>query len=76
MSLEEARAFVAHVQATTNRWPGIYSGHYLKELLGTGIDPILTNCWLWISQYGPTPGDPSGLESLDDMAVHFRCPWT
>lgn len=58
MSLEEARAFVAHVQATTNRWPGIYSGHYLKELLGTGIDPILTNCWLWISQYGPTPVIP------------------
>jgi lysozyme len=54
MTLEEARAFVTHVQLVTGRWPGLYSGHYLKELLGTGSDPVLTNCWLWISQYGPT----------------------
>ncbi len=54
MTLEEARAFVTHVQTVTNRWPGLYSGHYLKELLGAGSDPVLVNCWLWISQYGPT----------------------
>jgi len=58
MTMEEARAFVTHVQAVNARWPGLYSGHYLKELLGTSSDPVLTNCWLWISQYGPTPVIP------------------
>ena len=54
MTLEEARAFVTHVKAATGRWPGLYSGHYLKELLGTANDPVLTKCWLWLAQYGPT----------------------
>jgi lysozyme len=54
MTMEEARAFVTHVQASNLQWPGLYSGHYLKELLGASTDSVLTNCWLWISQYGPT----------------------
>jgi lysozyme len=54
MTLEEARAFVTHVQQSTGRWPGLYSGHYLKDLLGTAEDEVLANCWLWLSQYGPT----------------------
>jgi lysozyme len=58
MTLEEARAFVTHVQEVTGRWPGFYSGHYIKELLGTSTDPVLANCWLWLSQYGPTPVVP------------------
>jgi lysozyme len=58
MTLEEARAFVTHVQQETGRWPGLYSGHYIKELLGTSSDPVLANCWLWLSQYGPTPVVP------------------
>jgi lysozyme len=59
MTLEEARAFVTHIQAVTGTWPGLYAGHYLKELLGTNRDPVLTNCWLWLSQYGPTPVVPA-----------------
>ena len=59
MSLEEARAFVTHVQVATGRWPGLYAGHYLKDLLGTSGDPVLTQCWLWLSQYGPTPVIPA-----------------
>lgn len=58
MTLEEARAFVIHVREALGRWPGFYSGHYVKELLGTQVDPVLTNCWLWLSQYGPTPVVP------------------
>ncbi len=58
MALEEARAFVTHVQDATGRWPGLYAGHYLKELLGTASDPVLANCWFWLSQYGPTPVVP------------------
>jgi len=58
MTMEEARAFVTHVQAVTGRWPGLYAGAYLKELLGVAKDPVLVNCWFWLSQYGPTPVVP------------------
>lgn len=58
MTLEEARAFVTHIQQVTGRWPGLYAGHYLKQLLGTSADPVLANCWFWLSQYGPTPVVP------------------
>jgi len=54
MTMEEARAFVTHVHDVTGRWPGLYSGHYIKDLLGTGQDAVLANCWFWLSQYGPT----------------------
>ena len=59
MTLDEARAFVTHVREATGRWPGLYAGHYLKELLGCSPDPVLSSCWLWISQYGPTPVIPA-----------------
>jgi len=58
MNLEEARAFVTHVKEATGRAPGLYAGHYLKELIGTNKDPVLGECWLWLSQYGPTPVVP------------------
>jgi lysozyme len=58
MTLEEARAFVTHIHSVTGRWPGLYSGHYIKNLLGVKKDPILANCWLWLAQYGPTPVVP------------------
>jgi lysozyme len=58
MNLGEARAFLTHVNSVTGRWPGLYAGHYLKDLLGTGKDPILANCWCWLAQYGPTPVVP------------------
>jgi hypothetical protein len=51
---DEARAFNTHVFQQTGRWPGLYAGHYLKELLGTHSDTVLANSWLWIAQYGPT----------------------
>jgi GH25 family lysozyme M1 (1,4-beta-N-acetylmuramidase) len=58
MSLEEARAFVTHVREVTGRSVGFYSGHYIKQLLGTGHDPVLAQCWFWLAQYGPTPVVP------------------
>jgi lysozyme len=63
MSLDEARAFVTHIQSTTGRWPGLYAGAYLKELLGVHHDPILGNCWFWLSQYGPTAVVPPNWKS-------------
>ena len=54
LTLEEARAFVTRIHEVTGRWPGFYSGHYIKQVLGTNHDPILANCWFWLAQYGPT----------------------
>jgi lysozyme len=59
MTLEEARAFVTHVNDVTGRFPGLYSGHYIKDLLGTNKDAVLANCWFWLSQYGPTAVVPA-----------------
>jgi lysozyme len=59
MSLEEARAFNTHVQSQTGKWPGLYAGHYLKELLGSAKDSVLANSWLWLAQYGPTAVVPA-----------------
>jgi lysozyme len=58
MDLEEARAFVTHIQDATGRFPGLYSGHYIKSLLGNDTDAVLTECWFWLAQYGPTPVVP------------------
>jgi lysozyme len=54
MTLEEARAFVTHIENETGRWPGFYSGHTIKKALGTTVDPVLKKCWFWLAQYGPT----------------------
>lgn len=59
MSLVEARAFVTHIKEVTGVWPGFYCGHFFKELIGTGVDSVIANCWLWLAQYGPTPVVPS-----------------
>ena len=59
MTLEEARAFVTHVQEELGRFPLLYSGHTIKEALGHRIDPVLKNCALWLAQYGPTPVVPT-----------------
>ena len=58
MSLADARAFVTQVNQVTGRFPGFYSGSYVKQLLGNGKDPVLAQCWLWLPQYGPTPVVP------------------
>jgi len=63
MTLEEARAFVTHIREKTGRFPGFYSGHYIKQLLGTDSDTILSQCWFWLAQYGPTPVVPPNWQS-------------
>ncbi len=59
MTLAQARAFVSHVHARTGQWPGLYSGHYLRELLGDDHDEVLAHCWLWLARYGPQPVVPA-----------------
>lgn len=51
MSLEQAQQFVQIIQEQTGRWPGLYSGNYIKSLLGNNHDAILANCWFWLAQY-------------------------
>lgn len=58
MTLEQAEQFVTRVQSATGRWPGLYGGSYLKELLGNNQNETLANCWFWLSEYGPTPRVP------------------
>lgn len=60
MSLLDAEHFVHHVHALTGRYPGLYSGHTIKEaLVRAGItapaQTELSKCWLWIAQYGAAP---------------------
>jgi len=59
MTLEEARVFVTHLREKTGRWPGLYSGHYIKELLQSHSDSVLAKCWFWLAQYGTTPVVPA-----------------
>jgi lysozyme len=63
MPLEEARAFVTHIEQETGAFPGLYSGHYIKRLLGTNEDPVLANCWFWLAQYGPTAVVPANWDT-------------
>lgn len=59
MSLSEAHAFVTHIKERTGRFPGFYSGHYIKELLESRSDSVLAQCWFWLAQYGPTAVVPA-----------------
>lgn len=51
MSLAQAEEFVTQIFNRTGRWPGIYCGYYLKELLAGVSATPLTNCWLWYAEY-------------------------
>ncbi len=63
MSIEAAQAFVACCYAITKRYPVLYAGDYLREILGTviaqGTPPVpalgvLANCPLWLADYRTT----------------------
>lgn len=64
MTLDGARAFVNRINDQVGRFPGLYGGAYLKQLLGNNQDPVLAQCWLWLSQYGPTPVVPANWQSF------------
>jgi lysozyme len=56
MTFTQAREFVSRVNEVTGRFPGLYSGSLIKEKLSNKpIDPILSQCFLWLAQYGPAP---------------------
>jgi lysozyme len=63
MTLAEAEAFVQYVQAETGRWPGLYGGSYVREILGNNKETPLASCWFWLSEYGSTPHVPPAWET-------------
>ncbi len=60
MTIQQAKDFVSAIHGRVGRWPVLYSGYFLKQLLGGKSDPILCSCPLWIAQYGPAAVLPSG----------------
>ncbi len=59
MTLSEAEQFLIEVQSRTGRWPGLYGGSYIEELLGNNTNQTFANCWLWLSDYRSTPHVPA-----------------
>lgn len=60
MSLLEAEQFVHYIFTVTGRYPGLYSGHTVSEVLASaGISSPsqteLSKCWLWYARYGAQP---------------------
>jgi lysozyme len=52
MTIADAEEFVRRVFEVTGRWPGLYSGIYVKEMLGDDTGTVLSKCWFWLAQYG------------------------
>ena len=58
MALDQARAFISRVKQVTGRFPGLYSGSLIKQQLGgQPVDPIFSECFLWIAQYASIPSN-------------------
>lgn len=58
MTIDDAEEFVDHIYGVVGRWPGLYTGHYIKEKLGNRTDTLLANCWFWLAQYGTRASVP------------------
>jgi lysozyme len=55
MSISQAEKFVTYVYEEIGRWPGLYAGYYLREHLAGKPNPTLSNCWLWLADWGTKP---------------------
>jgi lysozyme len=55
MRISQAMTFVEAIAERTEHWPGLYSGSYVRDVLGSRQDPVLGCCWLWVAEYGPRP---------------------
>ena len=60
MSLSQAEQFVEEIHKQTGRYPGLYGGSLLKSDMSNTQSSILTNCWLWLAQYGSQAELPEG----------------
>jgi lysozyme len=62
MTPEQASAFIVAVVSTTGNTPVLYGGSSLKAL-GSNVPEAMTDCPLWLAQYGPTAVLPHGWAS-------------
>lgn len=60
MTLDQARQFVQSVKDKTGKYPGLYGGSLLSQLLNGNQDTVLSQCWLWIARYGQLTSLPPG----------------
>lgn len=64
MTLPEARDFINQVKEKTGKVPVLYAGSYLKGLFRNSTpDPVLTQCPLWLAQYGSVTHLPNGWDN-------------
>jgi len=62
MSLAQLERFVVLLTQRIGRPPVIYGGDLLRQSTGLNPSPVLAQCPLWYSRYGPQPtGIPPGI---------------
>lgn len=62
MKFSDARDFLANYESQMGRKATLYSGHLLKEKLGTKSDPFLGQHKLWLAQYSARAKLPPGFD--------------
>lgn len=60
MTLVEAHAFINTIFQRVGKFPVLYAGAFLKDMLKGYPDPVLAQCPLWLAQFGPVPALPPG----------------
>lgn len=60
MSLDDARDFINRIKEKTNKLPVLYGGSYLRSLVHSKADPLLSQCSLWLAGYTTHPHLPNG----------------
>src|SRR5262245_13230638 len=63
-SVEDVKEFLRLVEAQTGQRPALYSGHVIKEQLGSRKDEYLGSTRLWMCQYGSDPEVPPCWDSM------------
>jgi lysozyme len=59
VSLSDLKAFLSEVYELTGILPVVYSGHVIKEQVGSSSDPELAQYRLWLAQYSSSPSWPT-----------------
>jgi lysozyme len=59
VSLDDLKVFLNRIEAATGISPVIYSGHVIKEQVGSSNDPELAQYRLWLAQYSSSPSWPT-----------------
>jgi len=60
MAIQSAVDFVTRINTQLGRWPVLYGGSDLKQQLAGQANPVLSNCPLWLAEYGANAVLPPG----------------